>query len=205
MIFNIKLLYNIPDEQKDLAKFVLLAIAEDIRMDNPLINKRTSVLDNNASVFWKDTILMDVQDVLAILHENKVIRRDLQYSPERENVRWILERPLYVYSIEDGLTDEFINKLRSYFRRDYCGVDRGSSPKQVKEHLRNFLEKNKVELSELEPAFKHYVDTRKAEMGSQYIATILNFINHNRNEEFSGKDLQEYLSLKQKKARNYFA
>lgn len=206
MVFNIKLLQGIPDDKIDLAKFVLFAIKEDVRMDNPLINKRESILSEAASIFWKDTVLLDVQDIIELLHERKIIKRDLTYGnkSQRINVRWILDRPLYVHHIEDELNLDYINSLRKYFKRDYSGVDRASSPAEVKKALIIFLENNPVDINKLPDVFKFYVDNRKLELGSQYIANILNFINCHEEPTFAGKDLKEYLSNSTKSKSNTF-
>lgn len=200
LFFNKKLLEGIPEDRKDICKFLLFAIEEDMRMDEPLINKRTAITDR-ASVFWKDGILMEVQDLLEILEYKKVISRDLSYGnePKRVNVRWILNRPLYVTEFEDDLTDELITEIRSYFRRDYCKVDRGSSPALVKQHLSIFLEKNPTDIEIIQKAFKNYIDNKLHESEGKYIANILNFINHKEVEDYAGKDLKEYSSLRHRK------
>ncbi len=203
MTFNTGLLKGIPEQSMDYAKMLLFCIQEDMRMDTPLINKQESVLEKAAKMYWQDTILWEVQDLIDILKENKVIRRDTDYK--RKHVRYIIDRPLYVKEVVDDLTDEFINKLRHYFRREYCGVDRGSSPKEVRKHLLIFLEKNDVPVSSLEDIFKRYVDIKLQEQGKQMIANILNFINSSENEQFAGKDLIEFSNNGEGRSDSIFA
>ena len=70
-------------------------------------------------MYWQDTILWEVQDLIDILKENKVIRRDTDYK--RKHVRYIIDRPLYVKEVVDDLTDEFKKlwklKARSILRK----------------------------------------------------------------------------------------
>ena len=173
MIFNSSLLHGFTGDETPLVKLLLFCINEDIKLNSFIINKNNDLFENLINPELSEDIMDLAQDIIEKLKSRKIIERNLY---EKANSRWDLIRPLYVDKIiESDLEDDYIESLRQYFHRSYCGYSRNATPETVSQHIQIFLENNtKVDKSILPEVFKFYVDTRT---DPSYVARITKFIN----------------------------
>lgn len=195
MVFNEKLIEGFDNIPKSVIEHLLFSIERDHRIDSVLTTKE-EFLEDSDQVYWKDSILLDLQSLVVELESKGIIYKNL--DPNKA-CRWSLAYPLFVDKPFIELSDEYIDSLRHYFYKSYCGHSRNVNRDIVRESLQLFLnDYPNTSLDILPKVFKHYVDTREDPM---YVAKITKFINPYKEQVVDdlATTLEEYLKFDHEK------
>lgn len=200
MIFNENLIKQYTGHKRDLAKYVLFSIEQDLRLNSAITNN-IEINGIDVKMSWSEDILGDVQEIIIDLLARDIIAAN---NYEKANSRYKILRPLRVHSLtEIELSDDFITECRAPFFKGYCRkLDRNASAKKVRELLIQFIEINEIQdITVIPKALKLMVDERMKD-NPDFVTKISTFIDPLSKEELDGKNLLLYIEEYEQSADN---